>query len=120
MSAIPESFCRNDIAGILCQRTVFRIVDDHGVSDHRKGLDLTEGIDSSGIQIRDVDHVALLHDGVTVVGCIESDAVDHGILVEVGCRDRYVAEHTIDIHHLKVHHLDVFFLDQFHNVTGCF
>ena len=109
----------HDVTGILCQRTVFRIVDDHGVADHGQSLDIAERINGCGLQIGDVHHVALFHDGVTIVGGVKTDAVDHGILIKVTCGNGDMAELSVNIHDLEVHHLDVFFLDKVHDIPGC-
>ena len=105
-----------DVARVLRKRSVLRIVDDHGVADHGERLDTAERIDHRRFKIGNVDHVALLDHGIAVVGCIEADAVLHGILVEIRCGDGNMPELTVDVDDLEVHHLYILFLDERHNV----
>ena len=105
----------DDVARVLRERTVLGIVDDHRVADHRKRLNRAEGIDHRGIQIGNVDHVALFDDGIAVVGCVEADAVLQRFLGKVCCRNGHMTELSVDVDDFEVDHLDVLFLDERHN-----
>ena len=101
-----------DVSGILIQRPVFRIVDDHGVSGDGQRGNRAERIDNGGIQIRNKDHVALFHNGIAVVGRVEANTVFHGFFRELGGGNRNVAELPVDIDDLEIDHLDSLRLDQ--------
>ena len=105
----------DDVTGILRQRSILGGVDDHRITRHREGRDLTEGIDHGGIGVGNEDHIALFHHGIAVVGGIEADAALHRFLRKAVGGDGHVAVLTVDVHHLEVHHLDVFFTDQVHD-----
>ena len=111
---------QHDVAGVLSQRSVFRVIDDHGIARHGQGGDLTEGVDHRGVGVGDEHHVTFFHHGVAVVGCIKTDAVLHGLLGKVSGRDGHMAVLAIDVHHLEVHHLDVLFADELHDFLYSF
>ena len=106
----------HDVARILRQRTVGRIVNDHGVADHAERLDLAERVDHRGLKVGNIDHVALFDHGVTVVGSVKADAARHRFLGEIRGGDSDVTELTADVNDLEVDHFDVFLLNALHNV----
>jgi len=106
---------QHDITGILGQRAVFRVVDDHGVAGHGQSGDGAEGIDHGSVGVGDKDHVALFHHGIAVVGGVKADAVFHGIFGEVFRGDGHMAELAVDVDHFEVHHLNVFLADEIHD-----
>ena len=112
--------CQNDVSGILGQRTVLRIVDNHGVSGHGQGGNSAEGVHYSGVGIGDENHIGLFHHSVAVVGGIETNALSHHFLVKIGCGNGDMTELAVDIHHLKVYHPDALILNQVHNILYCF
>ncbi len=103
---------KDDVARILRQRAVLRVVDDHGIARHGQRGDLAEGIHHGRRNVRDEYHVALLHHGVAVVRRIEADAVLHRFLAETRGGDSHVAIRAADVHHFKVQHLHVVFTDE--------
>ena len=79
-----------DIARILVERSVCRMVDDHDVADHRERRRLDERVDDRRRDVRQEDHVTALNLGIAVVRAVEADAVRHDVLVEAGCGDGQV------------------------------
>ena len=95
------------------------MIDDHGVSRYGKRRRLAEGIYHSRIQIRNEDHVALLHHRVSIVGRVETDAVLQRILGKLPRRYGHMAVLAVNIHDLKIDHLDMMVLDHFHETLDC-
>ena len=110
----------HDVARILIERTVGRIVDDHGIAGHRERRDLAERVDLRGVRVRDKDHIALFDHSVAIVRGVETDAVGHGRLREILCRNGHVAVLAVDIDHFEVHHLDALLTNELHDLLCCF
>ena len=111
---------QHDVPRVLGQRPVVRIVDDHRVAGHGQRRDLAERVDHGRGHIRDEDHIAFLHDRVSVVGGIKSDAVRQIFLRKSRRRDRHVAVRAADVDHLEVDHFNVVFTDKLHDFLYVF
>ena len=110
----------HDVARILIERTVGGIVDDHGIAGHRERRDLAERVDLRGVRVGDKDHIALFDHSVAIVRGVETDAVGHGRLREVLCRNGHMAVLAVNIDHFKVHHLDALLTNELHDLLCCF
>lgn len=91
-----------DIARILVERAVCRMVDDHDIADHRERRRLDERVDDRRCDVRQEDHVTALNLGIAVVRAVEADAVRHDVLVEAGCGDGQVLPPAAKVDHLEI------------------
>ena len=108
----------NDIPGILSQRPVLRMIDDHGIAGHGQCGDGTERIDAGSIRIGNEHHVTLFNHCIAVVRCIEADAVAHHTFIEILGRNGHMTELAVDVHHFEVHHFDIMLFDHFHDLLN--
>ena len=98
-----------DRPGILAETMVFRLLDDQHVAGHGQGRQGGEGVQLSGIRVRDKDHVALFHGCVAKVGTVESDAAAEGVLTEPLGRDGDMAPAALEVNRFEINELDVVF-----------
>ena len=101
-----------DIARILVERAVCRMVDDHDIADHRERRRLDERVDNGRCDVRQEDHVAALDLRVAIVRAVEADAVRHDVLVEAGCGDGQVLPPAAKVDHLEIEKCDAVLADK--------
>ena len=67
--------CLDDVAGVLIEGLILGACDYHGVAAHGDGLDIRKGIDRSGAEVGDEDHIAVFYGRIAVVGTVKTDTV---------------------------------------------